>query len=473
MGFLEWKITSVLRHIYHKFKKAEALLAFKWHVPKSQIVHKDAVRALLCQETSKTILYDILFSQGGRHGGGEWGKSVLMDLLSELNHRNNTQLFIAMDPEIMLDQVLLKKIKTSGNRVKIIPVSTIGEIRNLVNLDLFSIFFTPAIVVYAENYTYMQKAGSALNFRTRKTRIIAPLLDIRDYDLAEDFEKIFAFRKSLGCGRENKASIKEYQIWYKQNERYRSELKQMYKDIIANPSIETIITLSQYCKDRMQHALETNISLSEKIIVLYPEMKIPSFPNAIKGSLDFSRIKFILANNIGRKEKNGAAVARAMDELASEVQFSEYYFVLTGIRNLEELDINIQHKSRFVVFNVLPPANLEYLYQKASCLVFATQNEGFGLPPLEAMHYNTPCVVSKVTALPEVYEDAVVYCDPFNISSIVEGMKKAITAPPQLEIRKGIYQKIRKRQQRDKMIILDLLFEGKAAIHEAELPQRF
>lgn len=58
----------------------------------------------------------------------------------------------------------------------------------------------------------------------------------------------------------------------------------------------------------------------------------------------------------------------------------------------------------------------------ADLLVQPSFDEGFGLPPLEAMAIGCPCVVSNAGSLPEVCGDAAAYCDPYNPASIAEGI---------------------------------------------------
>jgi glycosyltransferase involved in cell wall biosynthesis len=57
-------------------------------------------------------------------------------------------------------------------------------------------------------------------------------------------------------------------------------------------------------------------------------------------------------------------------------------------------------------------AELRALYQSASCLVYPSRYEGFGLPPLEAMACGCPVIVSRCASLPEVCGDAALYVDP-------------------------------------------------------------
>lgn len=65
---------------------------------------------------------------------------------------------------------------------------------------------------------------------------------------------------------------------------------------------------------------------------------------------------------------------------------------------------------------------LKNYYSNAIGFVFPSVYEGFGMPLLEAMAYNTPIVCSKTGALPEIAEDAAIFFDPFSPTDIAEKM---------------------------------------------------
>jgi glycosyltransferase involved in cell wall biosynthesis len=72
---------------------------------------------------------------------------------------------------------------------------------------------------------------------------------------------------------------------------------------------------------------------------------------------------------------------------------------------------------------------LAILYRLASLFVFPSLYEGFGLPPLEAMACGAPVVTSNVSSLPEVADDAAVLVNPYEVDSIVEGMRRVLSDP--------------------------------------------
>jgi glycosyltransferase involved in cell wall biosynthesis len=76
-----------------------------------------------------------------------------------------------------------------------------------------------------------------------------------------------------------------------------------------------------------------------------------------------------------------------------------------------------------------PEADLPRLYAQADCFLFASLNEGFGLPPLEAMACGAPVVSSCVTSLPEVCGDAAFLVEPTDPERIFEAARRVLMEP--------------------------------------------
>ena len=58
------------------------------------------------------------------------------------------------------------------------------------------------------------------------------------------------------------------------------------------------------------------------------------------------------------------------------------------------------------------------LYKFASCFVYPSLYEGFGLPPLEAMACGCPTIVSNSSSIPEVCGDASIYVEPTDVDNL-------------------------------------------------------
>ena len=65
---------------------------------------------------------------------------------------------------------------------------------------------------------------------------------------------------------------------------------------------------------------------------------------------------------------------------------------------------------------------LAALYRGASCFVYPSLYEGFGLPPLEAMQCGTPVITANTSSLPEVVGDAGLMVNPLDADAFAEAM---------------------------------------------------
>lgn len=68
---------------------------------------------------------------------------------------------------------------------------------------------------------------------------------------------------------------------------------------------------------------------------------------------------------------------------------------------------------------------LAWLYQHAELFVFLSLDEGFGLPPLEALSFGCPVLASDIAVLRETLGDRATYVDPRDVDAIA----KALSGP--------------------------------------------
>jgi len=75
------------------------------------------------------------------------------------------------------------------------------------------------------------------------------------------------------------------------------------------------------------------------------------------------------------------------------------------------------------------PEELPLWYNAATCFVYPSLYEGFGLPPLEAMACGTPVLSSNAASLPEVVGDAGLLLDPVDEEAWAHELARVLSRP--------------------------------------------
>lgn len=74
----------------------------------------------------------------------------------------------------------------------------------------------------------------------------------------------------------------------------------------------------------------------------------------------------------------------------------------------------------------LPLDELAKVMGGASIFTFIPYFEGFGIPLVEAMKCGIPIISGNLTSLPEVADDAAIYCNPFDTEEITQKMQTLV-----------------------------------------------
>lgn len=67
------------------------------------------------------------------------------------------------------------------------------------------------------------------------------------------------------------------------------------------------------------------------------------------------------------------------------------------------------------------------LYSGAEAFIYLSSYEGFGLPVLEAMQCGTPIIVSDISCLPEIVDDAAVLVNPYDVDAVAGAITGVLT----------------------------------------------
>lgn len=195
--------------------------------------------------------------------------------------------------------------------------------------------------------------------------------------------------------------------------------------------------------------LKKNFAVGEeKIAVLYPGLTAPQKPKNSKEVLKKLRLKkpYILAVGTIEPRKNFARLIKAYRQLPSSFR-QKYDLVLVGKEGwFAEEVMELVKKTKGVKWlGYLSDSELGAVFAEAEIFAFPSLWEGFGLPILEAFHFEVPTLTSKVASLPEVGGKAVLYCQPKEVVSIKGALLKLLQNP---SLREKLVKRGRKRLKR-------------------------
>jgi glycosyltransferase involved in cell wall biosynthesis len=181
----------------------------------------------------------------------------------------------------------------------------------------------------------------------------------------------------------------------------------------------------------------------------------------------------LYAGNI-RPQKNVPRLIEAFAvlkaELANHPRFANLKLIVIGDELSKHPELrrtvtqtHLRQDVRFLGF--VPYQILRVFYRRAEAFVFPSLQEGFGLPPLEAMAHGTPVVTSNVSSLPEVVGQAAVQVNPENVFEIARGIRQVLLdeATRREVVAQGFEQVKRFSWERAAMRVRDLYLEVAAS----------
>jgi glycosyltransferase involved in cell wall biosynthesis len=159
---------------------------------------------------------------------------------------------------------------------------------------------------------------------------------------------------------------------------------------------------------------------------------IPTPARELRARLELGQGPVILSVSAKKVHKNLARLVQAMAAVAQ--RYPDAVLVLPGNPTAHEDELRELAQGLGIAANVAFPAyvdaeDLEGLYALAECFVFASINEGFGIPILEAMRRGVPVACSNASALPEVAGEAARYFDPHSVPDIALALNELLGDP--------------------------------------------
>lgn len=199
----------------------------------------------------------------------------------------------------------------------------------------------------------------------------------------------------------------------------------LWKKYITNMSIRKsnkIICITNFTKQEFNKFYPDYI---DKVNVVYNGFNAFSREsiNANNISKTIEKIvdeKYILSVSTISPRKNIDGLIKAFNNIKNSIP---HKLVIVGkngwlYKDVFELVDKLSLNERVIFTGGVNDDELKRLYKNATLFVYPSFYEGFGLPPLEAMSYGIPCIVSNVTSIPEVVGESGIYIDPNSIEEM-------------------------------------------------------
>lgn len=219
----------------------------------------------------------------------------------------------------------------------------------------------------------------------------------------------------------------------KQPKRWGMRLYSRFAQSRAAQNARHILTVSHYSKEHIANLF----SIPKERITVVHNAPSPVFStcNQVSAKEVVARCWSISDHVLGiasaAKRKNMGALLGAYTLLPEQIRSAHPLALVcthSGVKaHIAALAEKTGLRDPIRLLENVSDSELALLYNAASAFVFPSLEEGFGLPPLEAMTCGAPVIASNTSSLPEVLGDAAILVSPTNTTALVDALKHVLT----------------------------------------------
>ncbi|MEG1616792.1 MAG: glycosyltransferase [Bacteroidales bacterium] len=378
----------------------------------------------------KKLLFDLISIQGCINGGAEYTYRIFRELI---RLETNLEIFAIYDSKKELPYNDISYFRSRvGNLIDVNSVVSISQIISKFEIDCFFIGIGQRYFPY--------------NLTDLDCQIIMVIHDVGDVETySNKIYRIFKHHPKSKLTEIIYALKDIYLLLMRKKENPISGYAEIMK-VIKKENVE-LLTVSEYSKSSLKYYF--NVLGDKKIEVLYPPLKEvykeDIVLNPVLKNIIQTKKKYYLLVNAHREDKNAAFVMRVFKKFQESNK--EFFLITTG-------GIVVNEKFH-ISLPMLTLSDLEYAYENAFAFIYPSLQEGFGYPPLEAMKYGTPVIVSNVCSMPEVLSKESLLFSPFYENDLyIQINKLLLNYDFYKEEALKNYQKVRDRQTNDLNILI-------------------
>lgn len=359
-------------------------------------------------DVKKKILFDMTVYQTGTtfHGGGEYSYTVLKGLLEKKDQYTQIDVFIGERGRT--DQTVLERCRQAG--IQVLFCKNSDDLSKAVREGGYH-------TLYSALPTAKYFDGLVL---PDHVLMIITLHGLRKLELREGGMYTYFSNKAR-----YKSDVKELIQKVLGRSSYMKRLKNEYDYLLHITEHYLVVTDSYHSRyNTLRYFPQIG---SERLRMYYAPGKLAvkiddrTYEESVLRGYGVVSGGFGLILSANRMEKNPVRSIQAWDQAFDDCGGmipATFKTVVLGADRPEKFLKHIHNKERFVFKGYVDDKELETLYKHTHLLVFASLNEGFGYPPMEAMKYGTLVAASVNTSIPESCGNAALMFNPLVVSEI-------------------------------------------------------
>jgi glycosyltransferase involved in cell wall biosynthesis len=182
-----------------------------------------------------------------------------------------------------------------------------------------------------------------------------------------------------------------------------------------------VISISEFTKSRIKKHYG-KATADKTLVIPIPYEYVKPKGDISKSIKDLASKPFLLHVGTIEPRKNISNLVKGFASTKPNIR-DNYRLVLAGGRGWNDEDIINTLENTKGLADVAPTgyvsdAERDYLYSKSAAVCMLSHYEGFGMPILEAFHYNKPLLLSSIDVFHEVASTQAIYCNQNDIKDI-------------------------------------------------------
>jgi glycosyltransferase involved in cell wall biosynthesis len=95
-------------------------------------------------------------------------------------------------------------------------------------------------------------------------------------------------------------------------------------------------------------------------------------------------------------------------------------------QDLNALAVRLGLERRISILDYASDSTVDEHYRMADLFVYLSEYEGFGIPPLEAMSYDVPCVLSSTPHMDRIFQDAAHFAKALTVEEVSKSIERCM-----------------------------------------------